>query len=233
MLILAGGLGTRMSEETQSVPKPMVMIKGKPMLWHIMELYASLGLKDFVVAGGYRVELIIDWVNSANLDWNVQVLDTGPSTQTAGRIKQCLPYMGSETFFMTYGDGLSNVSIKSLLDFHFHYRRTVTVTAVRPPARFGVLQIENGVVTRFGEKSQADAGWINGGFFVVEPRISDYIWSENQVLETDVLTPMAERGELAAYMHYGFWAPMDTLREKNQIEEWASLEIPPWKAPTF
>jgi len=230
VLILAGGFGTRMSEETHWVPKPMVLIQGKPMLWHIMNIYSAQGFNDFVIAGGYKVQMIQSWVQQFELPWKVTVVDTGESTQTAGRILKCLDLLGDEQFLMTYGDGLSNVSLSSLLDFHAHYRKTITVTAVRPPARFGVLEIENGVVTRFGEKNQADAGWINGGFFVVEPRIRDYLWSETQVLESDVLTPMAERSQLAAYMHYGFWAPMDTLREKNQIEEWAKMPIPPWSA---
>lgn len=229
VLILAGGFGTRMSEETRNVPKPMVLINGKPMLWHIMEIYARQGFTNFIVAGGYRVDMIQEWAKSTELPWSLKVLDTGLKTQTAGRIRMCLDVIGNNRFFLTYGDGLANVSLRRLLDVHERQGRLITVTAVRPPARFGVLQIENGIVTRFGEKQQVDSGWINGGFFVVEPGIRHHLSSDDSDLGADVLTALALEGQLAAYMHSGFWTPMDTLREKNLIEVWAKEVSPPWK----
>ena len=218
-----------MSEETRNVPKPMVLINGKPMLWHIMEIYARQGFTNFIVAGGYRVDMIQEWAKSTELPWSLKVLDTGLKTQTAGRIRMCLDVIGNNRFFLTYGDGLANVSLRRLLDVHERQGRLITVTAVRPPARFGVLQIENGIVTRFGEKQQVDSGWINGGFFVVEPGIRHHLSSDDSDLGADVLTALALEGQLAAYMHSGFWTPMDTLREKNLIEVWAKEVSPPWK----
>lgn len=228
VLILAGGLGTRISEETADKPKPMVPIDGKPILWHIMNIYARQGLNDFVVATGYKGEVISDWVNSLETDWKIEALDTGLETQTGGRIKKCMNSYPGEKFLATYGDGVGNINVKNLLAFHESHGKLATLTAVRPPARFGYLGMENGQVVHFGEKNQSDAGWINGGFFVLEPSVSEYITSSSEPFETGALPKLAELGELMAYEHDGFWQPMDTLREKQDLEKLAHEGNPPW-----
>ncbi len=228
IILLAGGLGTRISEETSDKPKPMVLIDDKPIIWHLMNIYASQGFTDFVIAGGYKVEVIRSWIKTLNSEWNIEVLDTGLETQTGGRIRVCLEYIGNERVFATYGDGLGNVNLKKLLEFHLSHGKLATLTTVRPPARFGVLESENGLVTHFGEKSQTDAGWINGGFFVLEPIVAKYVSGAFEPFETGALPRLVAEEELMAYEHYGFWQPMDTLREKMDLAELASQPIPPW-----
>lgn len=227
-IILAGGLGTRISEETADKPKPMVEISGKPILWHLMTIFASQGISDFIVATGYKSEVIHEWVKTVNEPWSIQALDTGLNTQTGGRILECMKSIPGERVFATYGDGLGNVNIKSLLDFHLHQGKKATVTAVRPPARFGVLESQNGLVTKFGEKNQADSGWINGGFFVLESDVRSYIHDLSEPFETGALPRLVNEQELVSYHHTGFWQPMDTLREKHDLERMALLNPPSW-----
>jgi glucose-1-phosphate cytidylyltransferase len=229
VILLAGGFGTRISEETSDKPKPMVLVNGKPILEHVTDIFRSQGFNDFVVAGGYKYEVIQEWAHGAvNRGINVVTLDTGLETQTAGRIRQCLKYIGNQRVFVTYGDGVGNVNLNGLLDFHLQNAKLATVTAVRPPARFGVLESENGLVMHFGEKNQTDAGWINGGFFVLEPKITDFIHGDLEPFEKYPLPRRVKKGELMAFHHHGFWQPMDTLREKNELEELAKLEVVPW-----
>jgi len=227
-ILLAGGLGTRISEETSDKPKPMVLINDKPIIWHLMNIYALQGFTKFVIAGGYRVDVIQEWVQTLNTAWAIEVLDTGLDTQTGGRIRLCMEHIGHERVFATYGDGLGNVNLKKLLEFHASHGKKATLTTVRPPARFGVLESENGLVTHFGEKSQTDAGWINGGFFVLEPTVAKYVENLLEPFETGALPRLVIKEELMAYEHYGFWQPMDTLREKMDLTEFASQPIPPW-----
>ena len=227
-IILAGGLGTRISEETADKPKPMVEIAGKPMLWHIMSIFACQGVTEFVIATGYKSEVINNWIKTVGEPWKIKALDTGLDTQTGGRIRECMHSVKGERVFATYGDGLGNVNLPKLIDFHEHQGKLATVTAVRPPARFGVLESENGVVTKFGEKNQADSGWINGGFFVLEPEISTYIQDLSEPFETGALPRLVSERQLVSYHHNGFWQPMDTLREKQDLEKLAQLNPPSW-----
>lgn len=251
VIILAGGLGTRISEETDNKPKPMVLIDDKPILWHLMNIFSQQGINEFVLALGYRSDVIKRWLLDLNeLDgditidtlnkkvhhlgkgdhysWKVTALETGLNTQTGGRISQCMKAFPNERVIATYGDGLANVPIKKLLEFHESHGKLATVTAVRPPARFGHLHTENGRVTHFGEKNQADAGWINGGFFVLEPSVADFVESNNDAFELTALPKLAEIGQLMAYEHNGFWQPMDTLREKQELTKYAMQSPPPW-----
>jgi glucose-1-phosphate cytidylyltransferase len=251
VIILAGGRGTRLAEETQLRPKPMVEIGGKPMLWHIMNIYASHGFRDFLVACGYRGELIKEYfhnifihsndyiidladgslqvLRTSTTDWRVGVIDTGLETMTGGRILRMRPYLGQTTFMVTYGDGLGDVDIARLLAFHRAHGRLATVTAVRPPARFGGLTLDGDRVANFSEKPQTDEGWINGGFFIFEPGVFAYIEDEDSILERQPLERLPQEGQLVAYRHEGFWQPMDTLREKELLESlWASGKAP-WK----
>lgn len=228
VVILAGGLGTRISEETTDKPKPMVPIDGKPILWHIMSIYAQQGLNDFVVATGYKGEVISQWVDSLEINWNIETVDTGLETQTGGRIKKCMDLYPGERMLATYGDGVGNINIKYLLAFHESHGKLATLTAVRPPARFGYLDIINGQVLHFGEKNQSNAGWINGGYFVLESQVSGYIDSSSEPFETGALPKLASEGELMAFEHDGFWQPMDTLREKQDLEKLAHEGNPPW-----
>lgn len=211
-----------------SRPKPMVMIKNRPILWHIMSIYAAQGHREFVIAGGYLCHVISEWVNTLDDPWDVVVVDTGLETQTAGRLKRCLDVISDDSFFLTYGDGLGNISLKLLTDTHVRNQSIVTVTAVRPPARFGSLTIEGDLVRHFGEKSQLDEGWINGGFFLVRKEIAGYLYGDSQILESQVLPTLARYGDLSAYKHYGFWKPMDTLREKHELEELCMRNPTPW-----
>jgi glucose-1-phosphate cytidylyltransferase len=227
-IILAGGLGTRISEETSDKPKPMVDISGKPMLWHIMNIFARQGVTDFVIATGYKGEIIRKWVEKLEEPWKVTALDTGLNTQTGGRIKIALESIGDEYAIATYGDGLANVNISALIRRHEQSELLATVTAVRPPARFGVLESSNGVVTHFGEKNQADAGWINGGFFVLNSKVIDYVTRLSEPFETGALPRLVKESELGVYYHEGFWKPMDTLREKEELCNFAISGAPPW-----
>jgi glucose-1-phosphate cytidylyltransferase len=230
VVILAGGLGTRISEETENKPKPMVLINENPILWHLMKIFSKQGYKDFILALGYKQEVARNWAQTFNNDenWTIDAFDTGLETQTGGRIKRCMQKYPGQRLLVTYGDGLANVSIQKLLDFHLSHGKLATVTAVRPPARFGYLHIEEKKVTKFGEKIQSDEGWINGGFFILEPQVIDYINSDSDLFETSSLPDLAQSGELMAFQHDGFWKPMDTLREKNELEDLSRQTLPPW-----
>jgi glucose-1-phosphate cytidylyltransferase len=227
-IILAGGLGTRIAEETGDKPKPMVLLGDKPILWHVMEIYARQGVTDFVIATGYLGNIIHDWVGELDSPWNITALDTGKDTLTGGRIRRCLEFTGPERTFATYGDGLGNVNLKKLLEFHINQGRSATVTAVRPPARFGLLETSNGQVTSFTEKNQAHAGWINGGFFVLEPSVKGYITDDMEPFESGALPRMVSAANLSAFHHDDFWQPMDTLREKQELAKHAVSGNPPW-----
>ena len=249
--ILAGGLGTRLSEETTVKPKPMVEIGGKPILWHIMNIYAAYGFKEFVIALGYRGELIKDYFinyhyRSRNLtvqlrngdisvhegdseDWIVHLLDTGTDTNTGGRVKRLAEFIGNEPFMLTYGDGVSNINIPKLIEFHQAQKKLATLTAVRPPARFGQMVLDDGKVTEFKEKPQIGEGWINGGFFVLQPEVVNYIDGDQTAWEFDSLEKIAADGQLAAYQHEGFWQSMDTLRDVNVLEKFWREGNAPWK----
>lgn len=228
VILLAGGLGTRISEETSDKPKPMVLIDDKPIIWHLMNIFATQGHREFVIAGGYKFEVIKDWVASTKFDWDVEVLDTGLNTQTGGRIKQCIERYEDHEFLASYGDGLGNVNLSKLLDFHRSHGKLATVTAVHPPARFGVLDIEDGVVIHFGEKLQAASGWINGGFFILNRNVSDYVHANMEPFETGALPRLVLENQLMAFEHPEFWQPMDTLREKQDLEILAKKATPPW-----
>ena len=234
VIIIAGGLGTRISEETDDKPKPMVLINGQPILWHLMNIFSLQGFNDFVISTGYKSEVIEKWVSKNKIldsnfeKMNIDTLDTGLHTQTGGRISEVMKILPNERVVATYGDGLANVSIKKLLDFHTRHGKLATVTAVRPPARFGYMKIEENMVTHFGEKNQSDEGWINGGFFVLEPQVADYVKSLDEPFESGALVRLANESNLMAYHHESFWQPMDTLREKRELERDALLDIPPW-----
>jgi glucose-1-phosphate cytidylyltransferase len=229
VIILAGGLGTRISEETETKPKPMVLLGDKPIIWHLMNIYATQGFNEFIIATGYKGEVIHNWVSQELKEkWDVTPLDTGAETMTGGRIKRCMHLVQGERVLVTYGDGLGNVDLNKLIKFHEAKGKKVTVTAVRPPARFGVLVTENGLVKYFGEKNQAEAGWINGGFFVLEPGVINLIEQDNVQFESQTLPMLVSRNELAAYEHRGFWKPMDSLREKNELTVLASESTPAW-----
>jgi glucose-1-phosphate cytidylyltransferase len=250
-VILAGGFGTRLSEETDHKPKPMVQIGGREILWHIMKGYAHYGVNEFVIALGYKGEVIkryfLDYrlLNSSLSvslgtgdvtvfdgecdDWRVHLVDTGLETMTGGRLKRLMNLLGDGTFMMTYGDGVGNVDIDRLREFHRQHGRLATVTAVRPPARFGGLEFNGDCVTRFTEKPQIGEGWINGGFFVLEPEVLDYIDGDETMWEHEPLERLAEEGQLVAYKHEAFWQSMDTLRDVRLLESlWQSNQAP-WK----
>jgi glucose-1-phosphate cytidylyltransferase len=228
VILLAGGLGTRISEETSDKPKPMVLLDDKPIIWHLMSIFAAQGFDDFVIASGYKGEIIAEWVANLDSPWRIEAFDTGLNTQTGGRIAQCMNKFPEERVFATYGDGLGNVDLIKLLNFHSTHKKKATVTAVRPPARFGVLESEDGRVTHFGEKNQADAGWINGGFFILEPSVSNYVHSDSEPFETGALPRLVQESELMSYHHSGFWQPMDTLREKQELVRYVESGNIPW-----
>jgi glucose-1-phosphate cytidylyltransferase len=249
--ILAGGLGTRLAEETTVRPKPMVEVGGQPMLWHIMKSYAAHGFDEFVIALGYKGEVIKDYFvnyrlrtqsltvslatgdvtvhDGESLDWTVHLLDTGLHTMTGGRVKRLAEYIRDETFMLTYGDGVANVDIPALLDFHRQQGKLATVTAVRPAARFGSIAFDGELVTHFEEKPQIGAGWINGGFFVLEPAVADYIEGDESVWERAPMERLAAEGQLAAYRHFGFWQCMDTVRDKLLLNKLWDAGEAPWK----
>lgn len=228
-IILAGGLGTRFSEETENKPKPMILIDHHPIIWHIMDIYASQGYSDFVIATGYKSEVIEKWVESLETDWSIKTINTGLKTQTGGRIKKCIEQFDDEVFFATYGDGLGNVNLKRLAEFHKSNKATVTATAVRPPARFGYLETKDGLVTKFGEKNQVNEGWINGGFFLMNRSIVGYINGDDEALETGALPRLTTMKEFYAYQHNGFWFPMDTRSEQQVLAASARQNPRPWK----
>jgi glucose-1-phosphate cytidylyltransferase len=228
VIILAGGLGTRISEETANKPKPMVLLDDKPIIWHLMSIFAKQGFMDFVIAAGYKGEVIQSWVSELISPWQIRVVDTGLDTQTGGRIARCMKLFPDERVMATYGDGLGNVNLNDLVDFHAHHGKKATVTAVRPPARFGVLESENGLVKHFGEKNQADAGWINGGFFVLEPEVCNLVNSDQEPFETGALPKLVNNQELMSFHHKGFWQPMDTLREKQDLVNYVNSGKIPW-----
>jgi glucose-1-phosphate cytidylyltransferase len=234
VIIIAGGLGTRISEETNDKPKPMVLINDQPILWHLMNIFSLQGFNDFIISTGYKSEVIEKWVSKNRLldsnfeKMNITTVNTGLHTQTGARISQVMKVLPKERVIATYGDGLANVSVKKLLDFHIRHGKLATVTAVRPPARFGYMKIEKNRVTHFGEKNQSDEGWINGGFFVLEPQVVDYVQSLDEPFESGALVKLTNESNLMAYHHEGFWQPMDTLRERKELERYASFPKPPW-----
>ena len=219
VILLAGGFGTRLSEHTKTIPKPMINIAGKPMLLHIMKLYAKYGYKDFYIALGYKGEIIKKFFNKKFFDWNIHLIETGENTMTGGRLKRLKKYIGKETFMMTYGDGLSNVNLKKLLKFHKKNKKLTTLTAVRPPARFGTLKLNGQYVSYFKEKSKLDEGWINGGFFVMEPEFLKFIKNDNTYLEREPLEAATKKGQLIAFRHEGFWQCMDTKRDMDRLNK--------------
>jgi len=250
-VILAGGVGSRIAEESQTRPKPMVEIGGKPILWHIMKMYSHYGIQDFVICCGYRGYIIKEYfanyflhmsdvtfnmeknsmeVHQRNAEpWKVTIVDTGEGTMTGGRLKRVASYIGNKTFCMTYGDGVGDVDITSLVASHKKAGKKATVTAVQPPGRFGLLQVESESVTGFIEKPEGDGGWINGGFFVLEPSVLQTIKGDATTWEQEPLKGLSAKGELHAYRHMGFWQPMDTIRDRQYLEElWAAGKAP-WK----
>lgn len=249
--ILSGGFGTRLAEETEIRPKSMVEIGGKPILWHIMMHYSFYGFNEFVIALGYKGEYIKHWVkefcslnsnmtvktatgkvivhNGTMPDWTIDLVDTGMKTQTGGRIKQLSSWLGNQTFMLTWGDGVSNVDLNALLKFHRAHGKLATLTAVRPPARYGYLEFDEDVVVKFSEKPQTAEGWINGAFFILEPGVFDYIDGDDTVWEREPLERLTRDRQLVAYRHTYFWQCMDTLREKYLLEELWQSGNPPWK----
>lgn len=251
VVILAGGLGTRISEETETRPKPMIEVGGRPILWHIMKIYTAHGLTEFVVCLGYKGYIIKEFFSNYALhcsdvtfdmrtrtmeahkaraeSWRVTLVDTGAETMTGGRVKRVREYLGDEDFCLTYGDGVGNVDIAKLLAFHKGHGKLATMTVVQPPGRFGSVELEQGRVSRFVEKPQGDGGWINGGFFVLSPKALDFIDGDATLWEREPMERLAAQGQLMAYQHEGFWQPLDTLRDKRHLEDlWVSGQAP-WK----
>ncbi|MCX7712692.1 MAG: glucose-1-phosphate cytidylyltransferase [Chthoniobacterales bacterium] len=249
-VILAGGMGTRLSEETNLKPKPMVEIGGKPILWHILKIYSFYGINEFIICVGYKGYLIKEYfanyflhtsdvtfdLKSNRMEvhekrtepWKVTIIDTGENTQTGGRLKRVQKYL-DKTFCMTYGDGVSDVDISSIITFHRSHGRFATLTAVQPLGRFGALRLEGDRVINFQEKPQGDGGWINGGFFVLEPDVFDFIGGDDVIWEKEPMERLAQQDQLRAFFHRGFWHPMDTLRDKNYLEELWTKNSAPWK----
>ena len=219
VVLLAGGFGTRLSEYTKKIPKPMVKVGGKPMLFHIMKLYAKYGYKDFYIALGYKGKVIRKFFDKRFYDWNINFVETGKNTMTGGRLKRMKKHIGSETFMMSYGDGLSDINLKKLLEFHRKNKKLATLTAVRPPARFGALKIKGKNVIYFREKSKLDEGWINGGFFVFEPEFFELIKGDNTYLEREPLEKATKKKQLSAYKYQGLWQCMDTKRDKDKLDK--------------
>ena len=250
-VILAGGLGTRISEESHLKPKPMIEIGGKPIIWHIMKIYSGHGIQDFVICLGYKGYVLKEYfanyflhMSDVTIDmahnklevhqkgaepWKVTLVDTGDNTQTGGRLKRVARYIGDDPFCFTYGDGVADVDIKALVAFHRSRKVKATLTAVQPPGRFGALVLQDKLVASFREKPEGDGGWINGGFFVLSPEVLDYVAGDDTVWEREPLERLAKERSLAAYLHRGFWQPMDTLRDKNHLEALWSSGAAPWK----
>jgi len=250
-VILAGGFGTRISEESHLKPKPMIEIGGKPILWHIMKLYSAAGIHDFVICLGYKGYVIKEYfanyflhMSDVTLDmannkmevhqvsaepWRVTLVDTGDQTMTGGRLKRVCDYVGTEDFCFTYGDGVSDIDISRLVEYHRAQGTLATVTAVQPPGRFGALNVNGNLITSFEEKPRGDGAWINGGFFVLSPKVFDYIAGEDTVWEREPMEALAREGQLSGYFHSGFWHAMDTLRDKNYLEDLWSAGRAPWK----
>jgi glucose-1-phosphate cytidylyltransferase len=250
-VILAGGKGTRISEESQLRPKPMAEVGRRPILWHIMKLYSAAGINDFIICLGYRGYVIKEYfanyflhmsnvtinladnkleVHEANAEpWKVTLLDTGDETMTGGRLKRAGPFLGNEDFCFTYGDGVSDVDIAASIAFHKEHKKLATVTAIQPPGRFGALHFESEGVTRFQEKPVGDGAWVNGGFFVVSPGVLEYIRGDEIVFEREPMERLGKEGQLAAFQHHGFWQCMDTLRDKEYLESLWDSGNPPWK----
>ena len=253
-VLLAGGFGTRISEESHLRPKPMIEIGGMPILWHVMKYYSSFGFNEFVICAGYKQGVIKEWFadyyinhsdvtfdftksnkekiivhNTETEPWRVTIVDTGLNTMTGGRIKRIGQYVGNEPFFLTYGDGVANVDIAKELEFHKAHGKLATMTAVHPDSRFGVLEIEKNQVQAFREKSEADAGWINGGFMILDPKVLDYIEGDSTVFEKAPLETLVKEGELMAFRHRGFWQCMDTMRDKEKLEGLWTSKKAPWK----
>ncbi len=251
-VILAGGLGTRMSEETGTRPKPMVEVGGKPILWHIMKIYSAHGIDDFVICLGYKGHMIKEYFANYALrnsdvtfdfregnrsihrddseNWRVTLVDTGEETLVGGRIKRIIPYVAEDpAFCLTYGDGVADVDIGKLIERHHSEGRLATVTAAQPAGRFGALRLDGNRVTRFREKPDDESGWINGGYFVLSPKIADYIEGDSTVWEREPLEQLAREGQLSVFQHHGFWQPMDTLRDKNVLEDLWAQDRAPWK----
>ncbi len=251
VVILAGGFGTRLSEMTGSIPKPMIEIGGRPILWHIMHIYAHYGFSEFIIALGFKSEIIKEYflnyyakssdltINLSNgqtiiherqnIDWKIHLVDTGLHTKTGGRLKRLKDWLGDEAFLMTYGDGVSDVNIAQLVSFHQLHGKLATLTAVHPPARFGGLVLNDNQVMEFSEKNQSMEGWINGGFFVLEPKVLEYIADDETFWEKQPLENLAQDGQLSAFFHKGFWQPMDTLRECRLLQEMWDSGNAPWK----
>ncbi|WP_028593388.1 glucose-1-phosphate cytidylyltransferase [Paenibacillus assamensis] len=250
-VILAGGYGTRIGEETNLKPKPMVEIGAQPILWHIMKIFSHYGIGEFIICLGYKGHIIKEYFSNYRLyrsdftidmdkgeithhatnaePWKVTLVDTGEGTETGGRVKRIADYVGNDTFCLTYGDGVGDVNIEELIRYHKQHGKSATVTAVQPPGRFGSLFVENQMVVNFREKPVGDGGWINGGFFVLEPTVFNYIANDQSVWETDVLMKLAEQKQLAAYHHHGFWHPMDTMRDKKKLHSLWEDNQAPWK----
>ena len=219
IVILAGGLGTRLSEYTKTIPKPMVKVAGEPMIFHIMKQYAKYGFKEFYIALGYKGEIIKKFFKNKKTDWKITLVQTGLNTMTGGRLKRLKKYLKNETCMLTYGDGMSNINLNKLFKFHKKNKKMVTMTAVRPPARFGVIKLNGNLVKYFKEKSTLDEGWINGGFFIMEPDFLKYIKNDKTFLEKDPLEKITKKKELIAYKHFGFWQCMDTKRDKDFLDK--------------
>lgn len=252
VVILAGGFGTRISEESHLRPKPMIEIGDKPILWHIMKIYSHYGFNDFIICAGYKQDYIKDYfynyfmrcsdvtfdyadggkiiIHNTEMDpWKVTVVDTGLTTMTGGRIKRIKKYVNNETFMLTYGDGVTDAPIDKILEFHKSHRKAITLTAVHPAGRFGIMDIENDQVKSFREKSASDVGWVNGGFMVLEPSVFDYIEGDETVFEKEPIEKMCRDGQLMAYKYSGYWQCMDTMRDKEELEKLWNTKNAKWK----
>ena len=228
-VILAGGYGTRISEETHLKPKPMIEIGGKPILWHIMKIYSHYGINEFVICCGYKAELIQEYIQKLDEPWTITPVDTGINTMTGGRLKLVKKYVENETFCFTYGDTLNNVKIDELVNFHFDKKVLATVTACKPPEKYGLLKIENEKVIDFQEKPHIEGEWVNGGFFVLNPQVFDYIKTDSTVWEKEPMEKLTKDGQLSAYKHRGFYQPMDTISDKNHLEKLWQNNQASWK----